>query len=233
MKKFLQSLQCIQDECIDEVKKSKASQLPGTVAGVTIHSVGQHVSREEWEQMRKNISEHSKEWRKFSNDPNKIVLEKNFFINCLNFMQAFYVFRPIDDYGNTYIQVSDSFFNSKPKSSAPNLLAVFLILACALILASVYYSPWLVIPGIFFIPIAIWAERQRVKKQKIKESDWQKSFTNRPGAILPPAVFSKKYSKFANLVFAKQKGAVIHKNTRASVVKIDLTSSPFFSDYKA
>jgi hypothetical protein len=148
-------------------------------------------------------------------------------------MQAFYVFRPIDDYGNTYIQVSDSFFDSKPKDSTPYLLATFLILACALILAGIYYNPWFIVPGVICIPMAIWAERQRVKGQKIKEDSWQKSFTNRPGRILTSLVFSKKYSKFANLIFAKQKGAVIDKNTRASVVKIDLTSSPFFNDYKA
>jgi hypothetical protein len=228
MKIFLQKLQDIQDECIGRVKKQEISQLPDKVAGATVHSVSNHISREEWDKMRENIAKHSKDWRRFKNDPNKVVLEKNFFINCLSLTQGFFIFRPMDNDGKTYIKVNDFFFGSKPKDSQPYLLATFLVLACALILTSVYYSPWLSILGIFFIPLAILAERKRIKGQKIKEKEWQESFTNHPGVILPPAVFSKKET-----VFAGSSNLIMEKNVRESLVKISLEKSPFFNDYQA
>jgi hypothetical protein len=230
MKKFLKNLQDIQDECIDGVKKSKVSQLPGTVAGVTIHSVGQHISREEWNQMRENISQHSKDWRRFKNDPNKIVLEKNFFINCLNFMQGFYIFRPIDDNGKTYIKVKDSFFESKPKqsewlSSLPIMLMIITILGPCLL--SMLISNYFFF-GLILIPLAFLIQKRNNSFMKKEEAKWQKSFTNRPGVILPSSVFSKKYHGLA-----KSECTIIEKNTRESLVKINLNESPFLDDYRA
>lgn len=230
MKKFLKSLQDIQDECIDEVRKSKASQLPDTVAGVTIHSVGQHVSREEWDQMRENISEHSKDWKRFKNDHNKIVLEKNFFINCLDFMQAFYIFRPIDDDGKTYIKVNDYFFKSKPKDPQWRYLIPFITIITLVVLsffAFLYINNYFLI-GLIFLPASFILVNKKNKAREIEEEKWQKSFTNRPGTILAPSVFSKKYSGLE-----KSECIIIEKNTRESLVKISLDKSPFLDDYRA
>ena len=221
MKKFLQSLQDIQDECIGRVKKQELVQLPDKVAGARVHSVSNCVSREEWEQMRGNISEHSKDWRRFKSDPNKIVLEKNFFINCLEFMQTFYVFRPIDDEGRTYIKVSDFFFESKPQNKQWGYLIPFIIMMTMSVLsfiAFVYINYYFLI-GLVFLPFSIILINKKNKAREIEENNWQKSFTNRPSALLPPQIFSRFKKEFKE------------KNQLKSTVKIALDESPFFDDY--
>jgi len=115
MKKILQELQSIQDECIGRIKKEENGQLPKRVAGALIRSVKNTTTWEEWNLIRENIDNHSKDWRRFQKDPNKIVLEKNFFFNTLKKMGGLFIFRPSDDNGATYINPSDFFLTSKPR----------------------------------------------------------------------------------------------------------------------
>ena|GEM_PF-2162937 len=223
MKNFLKSLQDIQDECIGRVKKQDISQLPDKVAGASVHSVSNHISREEWNQMRENISQHSKDWRRFKNDPNKIVLEKNFFINCLNFMQAFFIFRPIDDDGKTYIKVNDSFFKSKPKDPQWRYLIPFTAMLTLVVLsffAFLYINNYFLI-GLIFLPASFILVNKKNKAREVEEDKWQKSFTNHPSKLLPSRIFSKLKNEFRE------------KNNLESLVKISLDESPFFDDYRA
>ena len=171
MKEFLQNLQAIQDECIGRIKKQEVGQLPNKIAGASVHSVSNHISYEEWGQMRENISQHSKDWKRFKNDPDKIVLEKNFFINCLNVMQAFYIFRPTNDDGKTYIKINDYFFKSKPKTSQPDLFIIFITSAAILLFSAILTGHiYLYVPGILCICLAFWFSNKKNKAQKIKEA---------------------------------------------------------------
>ncbi len=184
MKNFLERIQGIQDQCINRFKK-KDPALIGKISGATIRGIEGGVSFTEYRKIMQNVDDHSKDWRRFKEDPNKVVIEKNFLLNSLDLIGGFLIFRPINDEGQTYIQVSPEFCSSIPKSSY-NYRLIFIAVICGILtLAALISLSFLVllclIIAMFVADRRIVAENKRIKKE------WEENRAKHPNSLFSAA----------------------------------------------
>lgn len=215
MKNFLRKLQNVQDECLENLKDRAEAINLGKVSGTLIR-VADGIDFENWKEIRRNIKNYFSDQKRFKEDPGKVVIEKNFLLNALQLQKGFFVFRPLNDDGKTYLEANQDFLGSKPTTKSLWHMSLLLI-----IIPCVFFgfgrSPYYFL-GLIFLPIMIWLDNLSSKQEKEEQKDWIESFVNNPDAILSESMCSGP-----NKPGEKQ---------LQSFVKINLQNSPFYDEYK-
>jgi len=215
MKKFLKKLQNVQDECVENLKARAEAINLGKVSGTLIR-VADGIDFESWKEIRRNIKNHFSDKKRFKEDPEKVVIEKNFLLNSLQLQKGFFVFRPLNDDGRTYLEANEEFLSSRPaaKSEWPLLLLIIIV-------ASIFFgfgaSPYYFL-GLIFLPIMIRLDNLSSKREKEEQKNWIESFTNNPAVILSESMCSGPNKP--------------GEQQLESFVKINLLNSPFYDEYK-
>ncbi|MEI6835733.1 MAG: hypothetical protein WCK59_02775 [Candidatus Falkowbacteria bacterium] len=216
MKNFLRKLQATQDECLGNLKSRAEESSLGKVSG-TIIRVAEGIDFEDWQEIRKNIKNHFSDQRRFKGDSGKVVIEKNFLLNSLELQKGFFVFRPLNDEGETYLKVNKGFFRSKP-SDVPTWTSLLLLVFAAAILFGFIFSPYYFI-GIISLPLMIWLDNLNGKWHKLAIDKWLGYFVNNPSGVLSKSICSGLGSK--------------QDDYTHTTVKIDLSNSLFYDNYKS
>ncbi len=187
MKQYLKTVAKAQEFLVNKLKGKKEPSSLSKIAGANLPGNGK-ISFSDYGKIIDNINGHTKEWRRFKNDPNKIVIEKNFLMNCLNlgYDKNFFLFRTCDDEGLTFIDIPKDFFRLKPTEpndmSFPNSMMQILILFLSIIagiMGSSYFFFCLLI-----IPIWLFLERRNWKKIQKKKVEWKQMYENQPNLLL-------------------------------------------------
>ncbi len=217
MKQFLERLQIIQDECIGRIKGQKKISLLTNVSGAKIRSIEGGLSFAEWKHLADNIQNHSKDWRRFKEDPDKIVIEKNFLLNSLKLTGDFFVFRPVNDCGDTYIQVLTNFYSMMPKNKRIHgslyLLVVILFSILGFKISAYFFY------GFSLLPIMLWCNNKLKKTNIKKKSEWEKMHSEHSHLLF----------SFAPCSFREKRCYWTRKYAR---IKIDLSSCLFEEEYR-
>lgn len=225
MKSFLKKIQNIQDGCVERIKGQKDNSLLADIAGTKIRSIDGGISFTEWKHLADNIHGNSKDWRRFKEDPNKVVIEKNFFLNAIKLTNDYFIFRPKNDAGATGINVNDEFYSSMPKNKKIGWKLFLFIPLLTLMLAtyfSVYYfSNFSVLPIMIWcivIPLMIRYNKHLKKVSADKKAEWENEYSKKPYLLLDnaPCSFKKDFDKWRKM----------------ACVKIDLSYCPFRCEYE-
>jgi hypothetical protein len=187
MKKLLKELGSIQDACLGRSKNATGNN-------VMIRSVNDDASHQEWRLIHKNIVGHTKDWKRFRSDPNKVVLEKNFLFNSLTAMPNFFLFRPRDDGNSIFIKPKEDFLASKPKK--PRGLTfifyiVFILLGLAVVKKGNNIAGPIIFASIFFVLLLIVKNSFKKNYEKRRQA-WLQSFQDCPEAFFSNAIASKR-----------------------------------------
>jgi len=216
MKNFLKKLQAIQDECLGNLRLRAEESSLGKVSG-TIIRVAEGINFETWQEIRKNIKNHFSDQRRFKGDSGKVVIEKNFLLNSLELQKGFFVFRPLNDEGETYLKTNKEFFKSKP-DDAPTWPFLLLLVFTVAIALGFILSPYYFI-GMLSLPIMIWLNNVNDKWYKLARDKWLSYFVNNPSEILSESMYSGLGKN--------------HDDYTYTTVKIDLSNSLFYDNYRS
>ena len=194
MKKLLKELQNIQDECLGRSKNSTGSNAEQK-GDTMIRSVDGRISHQEWRHIHDNVFQHTRDWKRFRSDPNKVVLEKNFLFNSLGMMQNFFIFRIKDDSDLTFIRPKDDVLDSKPKDYQGWVAFIFIILLIAMVSFSISMSNNIAAPltSATVCVILLMITKNRINKNyQQRWRAWRESLENNPEAFFSDVVTSKR-----------------------------------------
>ncbi len=161
MKKFLIAAAAAQKKLIGSFVDIKEAASLSIVSGAEVYKGGS-ISFEQYKRIITSVTEHTKEWRRFREDPNKIVLEKNFFLRYIDKASELYLFRPEDDEGKVFFWLSLKKFRSLQAIKPEVLCGVTRMLAigCAIFgllgLSGWFHSATLLPVAGVFAGIRIW-----------------------------------------------------------------------------
>ena len=223
MKEFLEMLQAAQSQHV-KTFKGETGSYPSSkvkinrVAGATITKL-QGMSFEEYDETLEAIDKYSKEWRQFKNDPNKIVIEKNFMYHALDLINSFFLIRPINEHGETYINVTQRFFDTRPnRKKIPPLVYLSAFVVSMIILSELSTLIGIIFAVCSFFVIAFYDDRLRKKYPK-NINAWENGYSENPSALI-------KYSPCSFTEHTKYGWQM------KSSVNIDFLQCPFRSEYE-
>ena len=203
MKKLLQAISDINSKLIVELKAKKEAYSLGKIAGGNLDG---NISFSEYQSIMTNIDGHSKEWRRFKENPNIIVIERNLFFNTLPFIENIFMFRPKNDKGETFIKLPTNFYNNMPTKNTLWLIILGIIVGCT-VLASLYISFYFLFCFLLTIPV-LQKQKETNCKYKVQYSAWEKLIGKNPSQLFySPPFYSFRKDKGMKTVLHVQSGS--------------------------
>lgn len=210
MKNYLKTVSEVQEILIKHLKDIKRNVSLGNIAGASMPGNGE-ISFSNYVKILDNIEGHKMEHVMFNHlDPNQIMFEKNFLMNCLSLgnNRSFFLFRTSNDEGITYIDVPNDFFMLKPVE--PNvwfLTAPFFTFVISLIAVMIINHYLLVVLGLLISIILWYFSKKSLDKFKKKKKDWKEMYESIPNLFLKkrPYSFTKEVRNSGNLSGIKTK----------------------------
>jgi len=221
MKKFLKTLQAIQDECLARSKDETESK-PENLERPMVRSVSFEIGDKKWKTIQTNLAEHAKDWRRFRKDPNKVVIEKNLLFNSLIFMPDFFLFRTKedDDCDATFINTTSEFIDLRPVKKTNWLILTFIIVAMLglyFIFAGALNRNISIFFAVIYVLIIFLVASKVNERHRLKLANWQRVLREDPGILFKRVITSKRELNNRDFGYIE------------SLIQINLRRSHFFS----
>ncbi len=200
MEKLLQNLRRIQDDCLKQMEKDVNEKPPRNIGGAVIK--GESLNEKAWETAKATIPKLKKmKWQK---DKVQIVIEKKFFLHCLNILGEFYLFRLADNMGTIFFRPNNFYFESRPKSFPNWILWILYIILILSVLGAFKFTLFSSLLAIASLLAGIWLEKVK-SKQTQKMQAWKNLFINKPQLLLQGCSSKKvKYEAYDSYQLLKE-----------------------------
>ena len=212
MKKFLK---VIQSALLEQIAKAKTPSLGGQISGAILSELDKRkMNYSDFEKISKRINGYSGDQKRFKEDRSKIVIEKSFLLNALNLESGFFLFRPINNKGETFVALSSNFDFNRPKLLKIHwgvYLAISILIAVSgFLLNKLIFIGFILLPALRMIAKKIYLSgRNNIEK-------WDNYYRNPYKLLTSPA-----YSLHGDPQY----------NRTNCVVKINMLSCPFKEEY--
>ena len=187
MKTFLKIVEKFQEEFIERFNEPNLS---GEIAGVEISKPeSSTILFSSYKDTAQKIYGLLRDRRRFKNDPNKIVIEKNYFFNSLKINGGYFLFMPQEDSGLTAISLPRKYNQTitVPKERKINLI-VYLAILLVLTASGIMINRFCLL-GFLIMPFILWYDR-KIRKESAAEMKGWEIYINQGESLLSAQPYS-------------------------------------------